>query len=214
MEPTSGREIAGCRLAGKLGSVSSDSPAAAAAARSSARTLLPMLLAVAAGIHSEIDIRGAEARPPVGRCARADETELVRHRQGVRSLRRVGEETSSWRRPSAGSRRGCPASKRGDGAPADEHVQLGRAGIHRVAPEAMRGSRALRKSRPGRIAEAEQRDRVNGLLRAARQERLQIPHLDHDVSSAVPPSRWRRVRPVWRQGLARAARTVFTSRPS
>ena len=97
-----------------------------------------------------------------------------------------------------------------DGAPADEHVQHGRAGDFRRGTGDDAGEQAPEKAAPPAcIVETKQQDRVERLTRAARQQRLQIGQVDHSVSPgpAVPAD-------ACRQDLARAARIVFTSRPS
>jgi hypothetical protein len=79
VEPTSGRQIAGDRLAGEARQSELGQARSGGGGAQLGENVLPMLLAVAPGIHGDIDILAAEARPPMRRCVRAGETELVHH---------------------------------------------------------------------------------------------------------------------------------------
>lgn len=106
-------------------------------------------------------------------------------------MHRIREENLELAPTEHGVEAGMSREENRYGAPADKHVQHRRAGDLRRGAGDNAGKQVPEKAaRPVRIAETKQRDRAERLAHAARQQRLQVGQVDHNVvSSARCPGR-------------------------
>jgi len=164
MEPVSGRPVAGGRSLGETRQRELGQARRSGGGAQVGENALPMLFAVAAGVHREVDVLRTESRPPMGRCARPSEAELTSHGEGIRGLHRVGEENLELVPTKRRIEAGMSGEESRDGAPADEHVQHGRAGDFRRDTGDDVGEQTPEKAvPPACIVETKQQDGVEGL---------------------------------------------------